>query len=560
MDFGLASMESSWLKNYDQVVSLHLNYPDLTLPQLLETSSLKFSHQCALKFYGNEVSYQQLCRSSLTFASHLISLGLKKGDRVILLLPNCPQMVIAFYGTLIGGGVVVPTNPLYQERELKYQITDSGAEIVVTLDLLYEKVKSVREGTKLHTIIVTAIQDYLPPLKRIVYPLLNRGKEQIEVKKEGGIQFFKELMAQDKGGEGVPQVSPDDLAVLQYTGGTTGVSKGAMLTHRNLVCNALQMKIWYFAVREGKEVVLSVLPLFHSYGIGVCMNFSILMGNTILLIPRFSPVDLLKAIQENRVTLFPGIPGIYSALIQYRGLKKYNLSTVRICVSGAAPLSVKVTEEFEKVTGGVILEGYGLTEASPVTHSNPLYKQRKVGSIGLPLPDTDCKIVDLETGSRELPIGEEGELCIKGPQVMKGYWNRPEETAQTIRDGWLYTGDIARMDSDGYFYIVDRKKDMIICEGFNVYPQEIDDLLLKHPKIQEAATVGVPDQLRGERIYSYVVSKENETATPEEILAYCKNNLAKYKIPKRIIMRQSFPKSPLGKILKRELKKESLTS
>jgi long-chain acyl-CoA synthetase len=386
---------------------------------------------------------------------------------------------------------------------------------------------------------------------------MNKSGNHSKIKKDEGVEFFKKVMAQGKTNDIFPAVSPEDLAILQYTGGTTGLSKGAMLTHRNLVCNAYQMKNWYFAVEEGKEVVLAVLPLFHSYGIAVCMNFSIITGSTILLLPRFSPVELLKAIQENRVTLFPGIPGIYTALIHYRGLKKYSLSTIRFCISGAAPLPISVIKEFEQLTGGMILEGYGLSEASPVTHSNPLYKERKAGSIGLPLSDTDCKIVDLETGSRELPPGEEGELCIKGPQVMKGYWNRPEETSQTIRGGWLYTGDIARMDSDGYFYIVDRKKDMIICEGFNVYPQEIDDLLLRHPKILEAATVGIPDELRGEKIYSYIVLREDETATPEEILAYCRENLAKYKIPKRILIRKYLPKSPLGKILKRELKKEA---
>ncbi|HUT83756.1 MAG TPA: long-chain fatty acid--CoA ligase [Thermodesulfobacteriota bacterium] len=550
-------MEKPWLKHYDEGVSPHLDYPDFTLHRLLERSSSKFANQCAIHFYGSEFSYQQVWGFASTFASHLIRMGFKKGDRVVLFLPNCPQMVIALYGTLIAGGVAVPTNPLYQERELKHQIVDAGAEIVVTLDLLLEKVTRVKEDTKVHTIILTAIQDYLPPLKRIMYPLLNKGGERSEIKKDDGIQSFKKLMAQVNARETFPEVSSEDLAILQYTGGTTGLSKGAMLTHRNLVSNTYQMRSWYFAVREGKEIVLAVLPLFHSYGIAVCMNFSIITGSTILLIPRFSPPELLKAIQEHQVTLFPGIPGIYSALIHYRGLKKYNLSTIRFCISGAAPLPIKIMEEFEQLTGGLILEGYGLSEASPVTHSNPLYKQRKTGSIGLPLPDTDCRIVDLETGSRELPVGEEGELCIKGPQVMKGYWNRPEETANTIREGWLYTGDIARMDSDGYFYIVDRKKDMIICEGFNVYPKEIDDLLLRHPKILEAATVGIPDELRGERIHSYIVIKEYETATPDEILAYCRENLAKYKIPRRIFIRQSLPKNSLGKILKRELKKET---
>jgi long-chain acyl-CoA synthetase len=317
------------------------------------------------------------------------------------------------------------------------------------------------------------------------------------------------------------------------------------------------MRAWYFIIREGKEVLLGILPLFHTYGIAVCMNLSISAGSALVLLPRFSPLDIFKSIQEHRATFFPGIPGIYAALGHHRGVKKWDLSSVTYCVSGSAPLPVKTLEDFEGLTGSVILEGYGLTEASPVTHSNPLHTGRKVGSIGMPLPDTDCKIVDLETGEKEVPPGETGELCIRGPQVMKGYWNNSRETDLTLRAGWLYTGDVARMDEEGYFYIVDRKKDMIISEGYNVYPNEIDEMLAEHPKVLEAAVVGVPDKLKGEKIVAFVVLKDGEAASQEDIVTYCREHLARYKVPKRVEIREELPKSPVGKVLKRILREEA---
>ncbi|MCK5255010.1 MAG: long-chain fatty acid--CoA ligase, partial [Deltaproteobacteria bacterium] len=350
----------------------------------------------------------------------------------------------------------------------------------------------------------------------------------------------------------------EDTAILQYSGGTTGVSKGAELTHSNIVSNTLQAYGWYYIIKKGEEVILSILPMFHTYGIAVCMNLSIATGSCAVLIPRFVPKDVLKAIQDYRVTFFPGIPGIYAALNYYKSISKWDISSVNYCVSGSAPLPITVMEEFEKLTGGVILEGYGLTEASPITHSNPVHRERKAGSIGLPLADTDCKIVDIEDGKKEVPLGETGELCIKGPQVMKGYWNMPSETALTLKDGWLHTGDIARMDEDGYFYIIDRKKDMIISEGFNIYPNEIDELILTHPKVLDAAAVGVPDRLRGEKVILYVVLKEGESALGEEIIGFCKERLAKYKVPKKVEFRKELPKTPVGKVLRRVLREEAV--
>jgi long-chain acyl-CoA synthetase len=310
-------------------------------------------------------------------------------------------------------------------------------------------------------------------------------------------------------------------------------------------------------VREGKEVFISVLPFFHSYGLAVAMSLPLSVGATTILIPRYVPKDILKAIEHHKATFLPGIPAIYASLNAYKEIRKYDISSVTYCISGSAPLPVTVLNAFERLTGGTIIEGYGLTEASPVTHCNPIEHPRKIGSIGLPMPDTDCKIIDLETG-QELPPGSEGELCIRGPQVMQGYWQKPEETAQVIKDGWLFTGDIARMDDEGYFYIVERKKDMIISEGYNVYPVELDAFLMSHAKVCEAAVVGIPDELRGEKVIAYIVLKEGETATPEEIIRYCRDNLAKYKIPKQIIFKKELPKSLVGKVLRRVLRQEAL--
>ncbi|MBW1853228.1 MAG: long-chain fatty acid--CoA ligase, partial [Deltaproteobacteria bacterium] len=405
----------------------------------------------------------------------------------------------------------------------------------------------------------TSIKDYLPPLKKMLYPLFQvRGDQKIKGGEGKGIYEFKNLITGSTAAPPPINILPEDTAILQYTGGTTGVSKGAELTHSNIVSNTVQAYGWYYIIKKGEEVILSILPMFHTYGIAVCMNLSIATGSCAVLIPRFVPKDVLKAIQDYRVTFFPGIPGIYAALNYYKSISKWDISSVNYCVSGSAPLPITVMEEFEKLTGGVILEGYGLTEASPITHSNPVHRERKAGSIGLPLADTDCKIVDIEDGKKEVPLRETGELCIKGPQVMKGYWNMPSETALTLKDGWLHTGDIARMDEDGYFYIIDRKKDMIISEGFNIYPNEIDELILTHPKVLDAAAVGVPDRLRGEKVILYVVLKEGESALGEEIIGFCKERLAKYKVPKKVEFRKELPKTPVGKVLRRVLREEAV--
>ena len=552
-------MEALWKRHYTDKVPGNLHYPVMVIDEMLRNASHNYPGNPALIFGGSRITYQELDRLVDKFASALYNLGIRKGDRVALLLPNCPQMVIALYSIFRLGAIAVPANPMYQEREIAYQIDNSGAETLIALDLLYPKVSTAKDQTRLKKIVITSIKEYLPPLKKMLYPLFQvRGDQKIKGGEGTGIYEFRDLIA---GGSSDPPpitISPEDTAILQYSGGTTGVSKGAELTHSNIVSNTVQACAWYYIIKKGEEVILGILPMFHTYGIAVCMNLSIATGSCSVLIPRFVPKDVLKVIQEYRITFFPGIPGIYAALNNYKGIRKWDISSINYCVSGSAPLPVAVLEEFEKLTGGVILEGYGLTEASPITHSNPVHRERKVGSIGLPVADTDCKIVDINDGEKEVPLGETGELCIKGPQVMKGYWNMPSETALSLKDGWLHTGDIARMDEDGYFYIIDRKKDMVISEGFNIYPNEIDELILTHPKVSDAAAVGVPDRLRGEKIILYVVLKEGESALKEEIMGFCKERLAKYKVPKKVEFKKEIPKTPVGKVLRRVLREEAI--
>jgi long-chain acyl-CoA synthetase len=551
-------MDKLWLKSYDSQVPATLEYPRMLIHQIFEQSAEKFPGNTALNFFGTTLTYQELREAVQSFAGALQQLGVGPRQRVVLFLPNCPHMIISFYAALSIGAIVVPTNPLYTEKELEYQINDAGAETLITLDLLYARIINIKARTPLKRIIVGKIEDYLPPLKKILYPLIGKkGAETPRIEESSDVLLFPHLLRSKIKPAPVPDIKPDDTALLQYTGGTTGTSKGAMLSHRNIVCNNVQMRHWYYIVRESREIFISVLPFFHSYGLAVAMSLPLSVGAALILIPRYVPKDILKAIEHHKATFFPGIPAIYASLNTYKDVNKFDISSVTYCISGSAPLPVTVLNNFEQLTGGTIIEGYGLTEASPVTHCNPIEHQRKIGSIGLPMPDTDCKIIDLETG-QELPPNCEGELCIRGPQVMQGYWQKPEETAQVIKDGWLYTGDIARMDDEGYFYIVERKKDMIISEGYNVYPVELDAFLMSHAKVSEAAVVGIPDELRGEKVVAYVVLKEGATATQEEIIRYCRDNLAKYKIPKRVIFTDQLPKSLVGKVLRRVLREEAL--
>lgn len=553
-------LERPWYAHYDERVPRHLTYPDAPLHHFLNEAAKGHPDRDAIIFYGARLSYRSLNEAADRFAAALSARGLAKGDRVSIFLPNCPQMVISYYGTLRAGGVAVSTSPLYSARELEHQLNDSGARTIVTISKLYPLVKEVAPRTPLKRIIVTNIKEYFPPLLRLLFTLLKEKKEghRVELDHGPGTERFKDFLS--SGGPTPPsvEVHPDAPALLQYTGGTTGLAKGALLTHRNLVTNTMQTGAWLIQDRGGIEVFLGAIPFFHVYGMTVVMNLCISLGHTMVLMPQFKVKEVLEAIVKYRPTVFPGVPTMYVAINNFPEVGKYGLRSIKACLSGAAPLPVEVQTRFEALTGARLVEGYGLTETSPVTHANPLYGARKVGMIGLPLPDTDAKIVDLETGERTLPPNEIGEVAVKGPQVMRGYWNRPEETEKVLKDGWLYTGDIGYMDEEGYFAIVDRKKDMIIASGFNVYPRDVEEPLYEHPKVQEAVAVGLPDPYRGETVKVYIVLKEGQSATAQEFIDYCKEKMAKFKVPTLVEFRTALPKTLVGKVLRRTLRDEEM--
>jgi long-chain acyl-CoA synthetase len=549
--------EKPWLAHYDPGVPHEVEVPSIPLWRFLEDSARRFPNQVALEFLGKTLTYQELWDKSRRFAQGLRELGVKPGDRVAIMLPNTPQFVIAFFGTLMAGGVGVNVNPLYTPRELRHQLQDAGAETLVILDHLLPRFLEVERETPVKRVVVTGIKDFLPFPKNLLYPLkAKKDKLPLGFPKREGFYAFQSLLQHPPA---TPHASdPEDLALLQYTGGTTGISKGAMLTHRNLVANVLQIDAWDSTAKDllGKGVMLGALPFFHVYGMTVAMNYGLYSGYKIVLLPRPEIHAVVEAIEKHGVTHFPGVPTLYVAFNNFPGIEKRNVKSIRICLSGAAPLPVEVAKRFEEITGARLLEGYGLSEASPVTHSNPVLGPIKKGSIGMPLPSVEAKVVDEE--GKEVPLGEVGELIVKGPNVMKGYWNRPEETQKALKDGWLFTGDLARMDEDGYFYIVDRKKDMIIAGGYNIYPREVEEVLYGHEAVQEAAVVGVPDPYRGETVAAFIVLKGDYRGKvmEKDIEAFCRENLAAYKVPRIIQFRDSLPKSSVGKILRRELRDE----
>ncbi len=596
---------SPWLQYYEDGVPAHLELPDRPLTWLLDKTASRHPNRVAFIYYGSRITYAQFSNLANRFAIGLQRLGVQKGDRVAIALPNIPQFPIAFFGALRAGAVVVPTNPLYTEREMQHQLADSGAKVIVMLDTFYPTVRKIRQQTVLEHVILTSPADFLSPSLRLLYPLQERWDKNIRLvltkddfgqdstlhkmqpmlflRTKGGIELFKLP---------VPTKS-EDIAVLQYTGGTTGLSKGAMLTHRNLLANVMQTWSWFPGVQEGRETTLCVVPFFHAYGLTGAMNISILSAATMILVPRFKAKAILNFIHRYQPTIFPGVPTLYIALLRIAGSsdgskrkrkpdviptspdggqpnrrmlhvsngfalgwRGYALQSIKYCMSGSAPLPAKVQEEFERLTHSKLVEGYGLSEASPITHCNPLNNGCRNGSIGLPLPDVDAAIMDSQTGNL-LPVGEIGEIVVKGPNIMQGYWNCPEETQAVFVNGWMRTGDIGRMDADGYFYIVDRAKDLIIASGFNVYPREVEEVLFEHPAVAEAAVTGVLDSYRGETVAAFVVLKpgiEASEQTKQEILAFCKEKLVAYKVPKILQFRDSLPKSTVGKVLRRELR------
>ena len=550
-------MDRFWTRHYETGVPSDLEFEQLTVLDFLEQAVTQWGDRPAITLKGKTLTYRQLKDQVDRFATALAGLGVKKDSRVALWLPNLPQMVIAYFATLRLGAQVVNTNPLYVEREVEQQFNDANVSVVVTLDYLWwYKLRGMMAKTRVQHVVVTSIPDYLPLPLNLLAPLkLKKTKQYVKVPKEDKVHFFKDLIARTPPAPPKTQISLGDVAVLQYTGGTTGVSKGAMLTHRNLSVNVQQCASWFVAIRPGEETVLACLPYFHVFGMTVSMLWPVRIGAHVVLAPNPRDIpDLVKSIEKHRVSIFPAVPALFVAINNFPGVDKLDISSVRACFSGSAPLPVEVMERFEKLTGGRITEGFGMTETSPVTHVNPLHGLRKPGSVGIPVPGTDARVVDVETGEKELGTGQEGELNIRGPQVMAGYWNRPDETAKTIRDGWLYTGDLACMDEDGYTFIVGRKKDMILAAGYNVYPDEVDGILLGHPAVLESATIGVPDARCGERVKSFVVLKPGQSVTAEELDTYLRGQLAAYKVPKEIEFIAELPKSSMMKILRRELR------
>jgi long-chain acyl-CoA synthetase len=561
-----------WLKSYDSQVPPHLSYPPISVVQLLERAACAYPHKACTIFKDEVITYQQMNTLSDRLAAAFNSLGIQKGDRFGLLMNNLPQFVLAYFAALKAGAIVVAINPLYKPQEIVTQVNDAGVQALLVMENLYPQVKAVQPQTSLSSLIVTRQDDLLSPsLERILIPRLS-ADGWLQTPPAPGDFWLNDLLRQHASSQRPAlHLLPEDVALFQYSGGTTGISKAAVALHRNLVANALQFRHWLHPAREGEETLLMAIPLYHVYGMVVGMLVAIQLGASLVMIP--SPRDLaeiLSSIQKYKPTLFPGVPNLFQAINQHPDVitGKYDLSSIKACISGSAPLLPETKKRFEALTGGKLVEGYGLSEAPTATHCNPIVNENRTGSIGLPLPDVDCRIVDLEEGLTDQPIGQTGELIIKGPQVMQGYHNMPDETAITLRDGWLYTGDIARMDPDGYFYLVDRKKELIKPGGFQVWPREVEEVLLRHPKLAEAAVAGVMDSQRGEVVSAWVVLKP-EAAPPasadqdeknryyngleDDLRRFCKDSLAPYKIPTYIHIIQALPRSTVGKVLRREL-------
>jgi long-chain acyl-CoA synthetase len=550
--------ERPWFRFWPEGVPKHIEYPLVPLSELLKNTAQKYPNSVATIYFDRGITYKGLDTATDKFAAALSKLGVKKGDKVALFLPNVPQFIVSYYGALRIGAIVTAISPLYKEREVEHQLVDSEAETIVSLDMLFPIVEKVWERTKLKRAIITNLKEFMPFATAAIGSLL-RKIPLLKIERKPNVSFFQELLRDNSPEPPKVEINPkEDLATLQYTGGTTGLSKGAMLTHMNLVSNAVACAEWLQG-KTGEECFLTVLPLSHIYGMTTGMNAPIYLAGKMVTLPRFDAVSSLRAIEKHKVTVFCGAPTLYALLLAHRDLKKYNLKSVRFCISGSAPLPPEVQKKWLEVTGGVLVEGYGLTESSPCTHCNPLdrsMKTVKIGSIGLPWPDTDAKIMDIETGEKELGTGEVGELVVKGPQVMKGYWKMPEETATVLRGEWLYTGDIGKMDEDGYFYITDRKKDLIKYKGYSVYPREIEDVLYEHPAVKLCAVVGKPDTIASEIPKAFVVLKDGATASEEEIKKFVNEKLAPYKAIRELEFRKELPMTLVGKVLRRVLQEE----
>lgn len=546
-----------WYEWYDEGVPKSIQYPEVPLFHFLEKSARDYPDQPCTIFKGAKITYKEMDELTDKVAAALAHLGIEKGDRVGILIPNTPQFVTAYYGVLKAGGVVVATNPMYSEREIEHQANDSGMELMIVMSNFYNRVKNVQPKTGIQQLVVTNIKETLPPLTSLLFTLLKEKKGGFRVELQDNDIWFPDLLEGFQASDRPDvEVKPEDPAIFQYSGGTTGTPKAAVASHRNLVANTLQTRSWITNAVDGEEVVLMAIPLYHVYGMVAGMNFGLALGATLVMVPDARDIkDTVTNLEKYEASIFPGVPTLYNAINNFPDVVagKYNLSSIKACISGSAPLMRETKETFESLTGGIVFEGYGLSEAPTATHCNPLLGENRTGSIGLPLPDVDARIIDLDDEETVLSPGEIGELVVKGPQVFKGYHNMPTETRNALREDWLYTGDIARMDEDGYFYIVDRKKEVIKPGGFQVWPREVEEVLQDHPAIQEAGVGGIQDPYRGETVKAWIVLNPGETLDKDEIKEWCADSLAKYKIPTEVEFRDELPRTHVGKLLRREL-------
>lgn len=547
-------MEKPWVAHYDQGVPVDITVPSITAFEYLDQAARLYPHKPCTIYREQTITFSEMKTLTDNLARGLIDLGVRPGDRVGIILPNIPQFILAFYAVLKAGGVVTAINPQYKQRELEYQLRDSGTQVVISLAAHQELLEEIRITTPIRTILYTQVEDAFDLVDSLhIDPPGLEGCDPSATD-----CWLTSILARSREySHSLPKVSPEDVAIFQYSGGTTGIPKAAAGLHRNLVANTAQFRSWLIGLRDGQETVLAAIPLFHVYGMVIAMSVGIGLGASLVLIQNPRNIEeILSTIEKYRPTLYPGVPNMYQAINQHPDViaGKVDLSSIRACISGSAPLLPEVKRRFEELTGGILMEGYGLSEAPTATHCNPMFGVNKAGSIGLPLPGVDCRIVDPETGVDMKP-GERGELLLRGPQVMRGYHNRPDEDAITLTDGWLHTGDIAWMDEEGYFYLVDRKKEMIKVGGFQVWPREIEEVIALHPKVKESAVAGVPHPERVEMVKAWVVLKPGEKMEGDDIRTWCGQHLAGYKVPSEVVFRQELPRTTVGKVLRRELQR-----
>ena len=550
----MADDRHPWLASYPENISWDAEIPEGPLFAILDESVRRFPTHESMDFLGRTWSYAQLGAMVDRAAAGFRSLGVEKGVKVGLFLPNCPQFVVAYFGVLKAGGTVVNYSPLYSEEELAYQIEDSETDIMVTLGLaaLYPKMAALLKQTRIRRLVVGNLQDVLPFPKNLLFPLLKRG-DLAKVPDDADHTPFRRLLDND-GRHEPPEIDPrEDIAVFQYTGGTTGVPKGAMLSHANLHANIHQALRWNPTLEPGRERMMGVLPFFHVFAMTVVMNFTIAIGGSIVMRPRFELDPVLQDITKKKPTLFPGVPTMYTAIVNHPKPGSFDLTSIKTCMSGGAPLPVEIKRRFEELSGCKLVEGYGLTESAPIAASNPFEGVNKEGSVGVPVPGTTIVIVDKEDPLKILAQGEDGEICISGPQVMKGYWRREDATAEAIVEGRLRTGDVGHLDEDGYVFIIDRKKDLVLVSGFNVFPRNVEEAIYRHPAVEEVTVIGIPDDYTGEAVKAFVKLGEGAALDAEELRAFLADKLGRHEVPKHIEFRDELPKTMIGKLSKKEL-------